>query len=364
VAPAPAATVAATAADGEPAPATDPHPAAGRSIPLTIVSAALPPTTPTAPPQPVQPPAPARNFAEPIRAEPIRPEPIRPEPPSAALVEASANPPRPEIASGRRGREPERLVTWLRPPAAGAVVEALPQRSRVRSVEPTAASAAALPPETRCAANVRAATFTLAPLAGDARALQPLDPQRDPFSPTIATAVADAGAAPPPAAPAIPSATALPASQPPAAVSTAEPAAVAQAGVDVAAPRWQETLASRIQFMVDHDVGEARLKLNPPELGALDVKIAVHDDRTYVQLAAASAAARDELTQSLPRLRELLSLGGLNLGGATVSDGGHGQPHAAEARVSSALAAAADAMLETVPRAQPLRRPTGIDLYA
>jgi flagellar hook-length control protein FliK len=92
--------------------------------------------------------------------------------------------------------------------------------------------------------------------------------------------------------------------------------------IDTNAARWHEALATRIQYLVDHDVGEAKIKLNPPELGALDVKIALQDDKTYVQVVAHNASARDELAQGLPRLRELLSAGGLELGGATVS-GGH-----------------------------------------
>ncbi len=112
--------------------------------------------------------------------------------------------------------------------------------------------------------------------------------------------------------------------------ATAASVAPAQSGlpqsagdaIDTNAARWHDALATRIQWLVDHDVGEAKIKLNPPELGALDVKIALQDDKTYVQVVAHSASARDELAQGLPRLRELLSAGGLELGGATVS-GGH-----------------------------------------
>jgi flagellar hook-length control protein FliK len=95
--------------------------------------------------------------------------------------------------------------------------------------------------------------------------------------------------------------------------------------IDTTAARWHDALATRIQWLVDHDVGEAKIRLNPPELGALDVKIALQDDKTYVQMTAHSASARDELAQGLPRLRELLSAGGLELGGATVSGGGDGR---------------------------------------
>jgi flagellar hook-length control protein FliK len=96
--------------------------------------------------------------------------------------------------------------------------------------------------------------------------------------------------------------------------------------VDTNAARWQDALASRIQWLVDHEVGEARIKLNPPELGALDVKISMLEDKTYVQFTAHHSAARDELAQSLPRLRELLSMGGLDVGGATVNGGRDERP--------------------------------------
>jgi flagellar hook-length control protein FliK len=95
--------------------------------------------------------------------------------------------------------------------------------------------------------------------------------------------------------------------------------------VDVRTPNWHETFANRVQWLVDQQVGEAHIKLNPPELGAVDVKISLVDDKTFVQLTTATAAARDELSQSLPRLRELFTLSGLELGGASVQNGREGQ---------------------------------------
>ena len=96
---------------------------------------------------------------------------------------------------------------------------------------------------------------------------------------------------------------------------------VPSTSVDVRTPSWQEAFASRVQWLVETQAGEARIKLNPPELGAVDVKISLVDDKTYVQLTTATAAARDELAQSLPRLRELLTLSGLEVGGASVHNG-------------------------------------------
>ena len=105
------------------------------------------------------------------------------------------------------------------------------------------------------------------------------------------------------------------------------PPAVLGAPVDLRSPSWHETFTNRVQWLVDSQVGEARIKLNPPELGAVDVKISLVDDKTYVQLTTATAAARDELAQSLPRLRELFAGSGLELGGASVHNG-RGEQHA------------------------------------
>ncbi len=139
--------------------------------------------------------------------------------------------------------------------------------------------------------------------------------------------------------------------------------------IDTTAARWHEALATRIQWLVDHDVGEAKIKLNPPELGALDVKIALQDDKTYVQMTAHSASARDELAQGLPRLRELLSAGGLELGGATVS-GGHDDRGAFGAAAPqpiarvAAFASAADDVQPDAPRARLGAGAAVIDTFA
>ncbi|HUL82755.1 MAG TPA: flagellar hook-length control protein FliK, partial [Gammaproteobacteria bacterium] len=139
--------------------------------------------------------------------------------------------------------------------------------------------------------------------------------------------------------------------------------------LDTSSTHWHETLANRVQWLVDHDIGEAKIKLNPPELGALDVKISMLDDKTFVQMTAHNASARDELAQGLPRLRELLSASGLELGGATVS-GGHDERGAfgssapqTVARVA-AFASTADEALADAPRARLRSSAAVIDTFA
>jgi hypothetical protein len=151
----------------------------------------------------------------------------------------------------------------------------------------------------------------------------------------------------------------LPSTPTPSAPSTATAPTVPlpSVPVDTRAPSWQEAFASRVQWLVDQHAGEARIKLNPPELGALDVKISLVEDKTYVHLTAATAAARDELSQSLPRLRELFSGSGLELGGASVQsghDGRHATPDYGESAAADPPALAS--LLATLEDGVPARR--------
>ena len=127
-----------------------------------------------------------------------------------------------------------------------------------------------------------------------------------------------------------------------------------QGGVDPAA------LAGRVHWMIDNAVGEARLRLNPPELGALDIKISMVDDKAYVQLAATQMGATELLEAALPRLRELLNVGGLELAGATVS-----HEDTERSAPESPAQDSTDAESEEALEPTPARRASGeIDLYA
>jgi flagellar hook-length control protein FliK len=152
-----------------------------------------------------------------------------------------------------------------------------------------------------------------------------------------------------------------------AATAAAAPAATVSAPLDLRTPNWQETFASRVQWLVGSNAGEARITLNPPELGAVDVKVSLVDDKTYVQLTTATTAARDELTQSLPRLRELFAASGLELGGASVHDGrgDHRAGHGGAAGAPEPRPIAPFVELADEPTLATQRRPLGrVDVFA
>ena len=85
---------------------------------------------------------------------------------------------------------------------------------------------------------------------------------------------------------------------------------------------WSGAIADRLMWMVQGDQQFARLQLNPPHLGPLEVRVSVHQDQTSVSFLAQHAAVREALEAALPRLREMFDQQSLQLVRADVSDPG------------------------------------------
>lgn len=79
-------------------------------------------------------------------------------------------------------------------------------------------------------------------------------------------------------------------------------------------------LSERIQMMVQGDIKHATIRLDPPELGMLEIKISVHNDQTQVQIVSSSPQVREALESQSVRLREILEQQGLNLSNLDVRD--------------------------------------------
>ena len=80
------------------------------------------------------------------------------------------------------------------------------------------------------------------------------------------------------------------------------------AGVDT--PEFGQGLADRVSWMVDNNLNGAKLQVNPPQLGPIEVRISVQGDHAQVWFASHSAATRDALQSSSPTLREMLGAQG------------------------------------------------------
>src|SRR3569833_1062357 len=84
-------------------------------------------------------------------------------------------------------------------------------------------------------------------------------------------------------------------------------------GTPVQQSDWGDDLGSRITWMIKQDVTAADIKLNPPHLGPLEVKISMSQDQVSVAFTSHHAVVRDALDTALPRLREMLNDNGLQL---------------------------------------------------
>ncbi|MDT8438386.1 MAG: flagellar hook-length control protein FliK [Wenzhouxiangellaceae bacterium] len=76
----------------------------------------------------------------------------------------------------------------------------------------------------------------------------------------------------------------------------------------------------RVAWMVREGLRSARLQLDPPELGRVDIRLEMDGLDTRIQLSAGQAGVREALEAMLPRLREALGQQGLNLADASVAD--------------------------------------------
>lgn len=88
---------------------------------------------------------------------------------------------------------------------------------------------------------------------------------------------------------------------------------------------WAEEVGNRVMWMLGRAESRAELVLTPPHLGKVEVSINLNGDQTTAQFMASSQAARDALEQAMPRLRELLSQAGINLGDASVGTSAEGK---------------------------------------
>ncbi|GIU03280.1 flagellar hook-length control protein FliK [Shewanella morhuae] len=90
--------------------------------------------------------------------------------------------------------------------------------------------------------------------------------------------------------------------------------------------RFSPVMRQQLITMVSQGIQHAEIRLDPPELGHMLVKIQVHGDQTQVQFHVTQSQTRDLVEQAMPRLRELLQDQGMQLADSHVSQGDQGHP--------------------------------------
>jgi|GEM_PF-628652 len=82
---------------------------------------------------------------------------------------------------------------------------------------------------------------------------------------------------------------------------------------------WGSNLGGRIMTMVANGIQEARIQLDPPELGSMEIKLHIHQDQTSVQIHVQNPQVKEVLEANASRLRESLAQQGMALNDFDVS---------------------------------------------
>lgn len=99
--------------------------------------------------------------------------------------------------------------------------------------------------------------------------------------------------------------------------------------------RFSPVMKQQLVTMVSQGIQHAEIRLDPPELGQLMVRVQVQGDQTQVQFQVAQHQTRDLVEQALPRLKELLAEQGLQLTDSQVSQQDSGSGNAEEGRTET-----------------------------
>ncbi|MBC54415.1 MAG: hypothetical protein CMQ34_11335 [Gammaproteobacteria bacterium] len=84
---------------------------------------------------------------------------------------------------------------------------------------------------------------------------------------------------------------------------------------------WPDSLGRQLLVMSSQGISSAQIRLDPPELGSLTVKVQISaDQQASVSFVSQHALVRDALEQQLNRLQDLFRDQGLNLQDVSVSD--------------------------------------------
>jgi len=88
-------------------------------------------------------------------------------------------------------------------------------------------------------------------------------------------------------------------------------------------------LNEKIALMAGKDIQTATIRLDPSEMGSMNIKLSFQNDQVNVIIQAQNHQSRDLLEQQLPRLREMLQQQGIALGDTQVQADTGGQQQSA-----------------------------------
>jgi flagellar hook-length control protein FliK len=76
---------------------------------------------------------------------------------------------------------------------------------------------------------------------------------------------------------------------------------------DVDSADFPQGVADQVSLAVDNGWSSAKLSVNPPQLGPIELQIAVQGAHAQVAMSTHSAVTREALESSVPKLRDMLN---------------------------------------------------------
>ena len=149
-------------------------------------------------------------------------------------------------------------------------------------------------------------------------------------------------------------------------VSDAAPTPAMHVRADVDSADFPQGLADKVSFAVDNGWSSAKLQVSPPQLGPIELQIAVQGQHAQVAMSTHSAVTREALEASVPKLRDMLSSQGFTQVSVDISQRSFQERSApAQPYRSSSGASSAGTAAISPTSAAASRTPTGmLDTYA
>ena len=103
--------------------------------------------------------------------------------------------------------------------------------------------------------------------------------------------------------------------------AAARPPSIPQVHIEphVGSSQWNRDFVSQVNLLVSHREPQAEIRVNPPQLGPVEVRIGLDGNQVSVTFTAVQPETRAAIENALPQLREMFADNGLALGNASVS---------------------------------------------
>lgn len=86
-----------------------------------------------------------------------------------------------------------------------------------------------------------------------------------------------------------------------------------------------EQMAEKVQMMMSKNLKNLDIRLDPPELGRMQIRMTMNNDLANVHFTVTNPQAREMIEQTMPRLREMLAQQGMQLADSSVQQQNSGQ---------------------------------------